>query len=103
MRTPFARTEAMTTETSKDTDALIAELKQLRADFAKLGELLQTTARHAGEDAVQRAKASGEKAWSDAKSGAEDVIEKIEKNPLSAAGIAFGVGMLFGLLFGRRS
>ncbi len=93
----------MTTETNKDTDALIAELRQLRADFAKLGELLQATARQAGEDAMQRAKAQGEKAWNDAKTGAEDVIGKIEKNPLSAAGIAFGVGMLFGLLFGRRS
>jgi len=93
----------MTTETSRDTEALIAELKQLRADFAKLGELLQATARHASEDAMQRARASGEKAWSEAKTGAEDVIQKIEQNPLSAAGIAFGVGMLLGLLFGRRS
>ncbi|MGD0141748.1 MAG: DUF883 domain-containing protein [Rhizomicrobium sp.] len=93
----------MTTETSRDTDALIAELKQLRADFAKLGELLQATARHASEDAVQRAKAQGEKAWAEAKTGAEDVIQKIEQNPLSAAGIAFGVGMLLGLLFARRS
>jgi hypothetical protein len=58
----------MTTDTNKDTDALIAELKQLRADFAKLGELLQATARHASEDAMQRAKASGEKAWNEARS-----------------------------------
>jgi ElaB/YqjD/DUF883 family membrane-anchored ribosome-binding protein len=92
----------MTSETNKDTEALIAELKQLRADFAKLGELLQTTARHAGEDAMQRARESGEKAWADARSGAEDVIEKIEENPVSAAGIAFGVGMLLGLIFGSR-
>lgn len=92
----------MTSDTSKDTDALIAELKQLRADFAKLGELLQATARHAGEDALQRAKAGGEKAWSEARSGAEDVIQKIEQNPVSAAGIAFGVGVLLGLIFGGR-
>jgi ElaB/YqjD/DUF883 family membrane-anchored ribosome-binding protein len=92
----------MTSETNKDTEALVAELKQLRADFAKLGELLQTTARHAGEDAMQRARESGEKAWADARSGAEDVIEKIEENPVSAAGIAFGVGMLLGLIFGSR-
>jgi ElaB/YqjD/DUF883 family membrane-anchored ribosome-binding protein len=92
----------MTSETNKDTEALVAELKQLRADFAKLGELLQTTARHAGEDAMQRARESGEKAWADARSGAEDVIEKIEENPVSAAGIAFGVGMFLGLIFGSR-
>jgi len=92
----------MATDTTKDTEALVAELKQLRADFAKLGELLQATARHAGEDALQKARASGEKAWNDARSGAEDVIQKIEQNPVSSAGIAFGVGILLGLMFGGR-
>ena len=92
----------MTTDTNRDTDALIAELKQLRAEFAKLGELLQATARHAGEDAIQRARAGGEKAWSEARSSAEDVIGKIEQNPVSSAGIAFGVGILLGLIFGGR-
>lgn len=92
----------MTTDINKDTDALIAEIKQLRAEFAKLGELLQSTARHAGEDALRRARASGEQAWNDARSGAEDVIQKIEQNPVSSAGIAFGVGILLGLLFGGR-
>lgn len=92
----------MTSDTSRDTDALIAELKQLRAEFTKLGELLQTTARHAGEDALERARASGEKAWNDARTGAEDVIGKIEENPVSSAGIAFGVGILLGLIFGGR-
>jgi len=92
----------MTADTNKDTDALIAELKQLRADFAKLGDLLQQTARHAGEDALERARATGEKAWADARSNAEDVIQRIEENPVSSAGIAFGIGILLGLIFGGR-
>jgi ElaB/YqjD/DUF883 family membrane-anchored ribosome-binding protein len=92
----------MTTDLNKDTDALVAELKQLRAEFAKLGDLLQQTAKHAGEDAYQRAREGGEKAWAEARSGAEDVMEKIEQNPVSSAGIAFGVGILLGLVFGSR-
>jgi ElaB/YqjD/DUF883 family membrane-anchored ribosome-binding protein len=92
----------MASETTNDVEALAAELKQLRADFAKLGELLQTTARHASEDALNRAKAGGERAWSEAKTNAEDVLQQIENNPLTATGIAFGVGLLLGLLFGGR-
>jgi ElaB/YqjD/DUF883 family membrane-anchored ribosome-binding protein len=92
----------MTTDINKDTDALIAELKQLRAEFTKLGELLQATTRHAGEDAIRRARAGGEQAWNEARSSAEDVIQKIEQNPVSSAGIAFGVGIVLGLIFGGR-
>lgn len=88
-----------------DVNALSDEVKKLRADFVKLADVLRTTASHAGEEAASQARAAGEKAWSGAKSQADEWVQKIEEKPLSATAVAFGVGLLFGLLFagGRRS
>jgi ElaB/YqjD/DUF883 family membrane-anchored ribosome-binding protein len=87
-----------------DVEALTEEVKRLRNDFAKLAEVLRTTAEHAGEEAAEQARAAGERAWSGAKSTADDLVQRIEAKPVSATAIAFGVGVFFGLLFsGRRS
>ena len=92
----------MASDTDKDFDALAAELAQLRTEFAKLSDLLRNTARHAGEDAVRRARQTGEQAWSDAQARTDDAVKQIEQNPLAATGIAFVVGLFLGLIFGRR-
>lgn len=87
-----------------DVEALTDEVKRLRADFAKLAELLRTTAEHAGEEAAEQARAAGERAWTGAKSTADELVQRIESRPVSSTAIAFGVGIFFGLLFaGRRS
>jgi ElaB/YqjD/DUF883 family membrane-anchored ribosome-binding protein len=85
-----------------DVQALSEEVLRLRADLAKLAELLKTTAGHAGEEAANQARAAGERAWTGAKSTADEFLQRIEDRPVSATAIAFGVGMLFGMLFGGR-
>jgi len=93
----------MSTPTENDIAALAAEMKQLRGDFIKIAELLQTTARHAGDDAMARARATGEQAWNEAKAKTGDFIQLIENRPVASTATAFGIGMLIGMLMhGRR-
>ena len=44
----------MSNATEADIQALIAELKVLRADFAKITEIVKETARHGSEEAAER-------------------------------------------------
>lgn len=85
-----------------DVEALTQEVQRLRADFSKIADLLRTTAEHAGEEAATQARVAGEKAWSNAKTAGDDLLHRIEAKPVSATAIAFGVGLIFGLLFGGR-
>jgi ElaB/YqjD/DUF883 family membrane-anchored ribosome-binding protein len=89
--------------TESDVQALSGELKQLRAEFARLGQLLESTARNAGNEAAQAARATGERAWSEVKKSADELASRIESRPVTAAATAFGIGVVLGLLFGRRS
>ena len=87
-----------------DVEALTEEVKRLRADFTKIAELLKRTAEHAGEEAAVQARAAGERAWTGAKTTADELLQRIEARPVSSTAIAFGVGLIFGMLFsGHRS
>ena len=88
--------------TESDVQALSDELKQLRAEFTKLGQLLESAARNAGSEAAQAARATGERAWSEVKKGADDLTQRIEARPVTSAATAFGIGVVLGLLFGAR-
>jgi ElaB/YqjD/DUF883 family membrane-anchored ribosome-binding protein len=88
--------------TESDVQALSDELKQLRAEFTKLGQLLESAARNAGSEAAQAARATGERAWSEVKKGADDLTQRIEARPVTSAATAFGIGVVLGLLFGGR-
>jgi ElaB/YqjD/DUF883 family membrane-anchored ribosome-binding protein len=83
-------------------EALAGEFKQLRTEFARIAHLLEQTARSAGADAASRAKAAGDYVWSETQSTADHVAEKIKEQPLASAGVAFGIGVLLGLIFGSR-
>jgi ElaB/YqjD/DUF883 family membrane-anchored ribosome-binding protein len=85
-----------------DMEALTEEVKRLRADFTKIADLLRLTAEHAGEEAATQARAAGEKAWTGAKSTADELLQRIEGKPVQSTAIAFGIGLIFGLLFGGR-
>lgn len=94
----------MNEQIETDVQALTEEVQRLRADFAKIAELLKTTAGHAGEEAATQARAASERAWTGAKSTADELLQRIESRPVSSTAIAFGIGLIFGLLFaGRRS
>jgi ElaB/YqjD/DUF883 family membrane-anchored ribosome-binding protein len=94
----------MMSATEAEVQALSDELKQLRAEFARLGQLLESTARTAGTEAAQAARATGERAWGEVRTRADDLASRIESRPVTSAATAFGIGVFLGLLFaGRRA
>lgn len=93
----------MTTATEADVNELQSEIKQLRADFAKVTETLQNLLRHGGAEAVGKAQDTAEKLWAEARSKAQGLTAEIEEKPVTAALTAFGIGVVLGMLFcGRR-
>jgi len=88
--------------TEGDIQALRAELKNLRADFSKVTELLKDSARNRGAEAADKLRASAERGWSEAKSTAQTVLEEMEERPLGTAAAVFVAGVLFGVLLGGR-
>jgi len=89
-------------DTETNVDALAGEFRQLRNEFARIASLLEQTARTAGAEAASRARAAGDYVWSETQSTADNFAEKIKEQPLASAGVAFGVGVLLGLIFGGR-
>ncbi len=89
--------------TTADIEALQAEIKQLRSDLSRLSDTIGDVIRHGGSEAVNRARESGERIWGEAKKRAAGVSEEIEEKPVAAAAIAFGLGIVLGMLFsGKR-
>lgn len=89
--------------TDTDIQSLSEELKQLRAEFSKIAQLLESAARHAGDEATQVARDAGEKAWTEVKSRADGLARRIEEKPVSSTAWAFGIGILIGLMCRGRS
>jgi F0F1-type ATP synthase membrane subunit b/b' len=85
-----------------DMEALRAELKNLRADFSRITEILKDTAKNRGAEAADKIRQTAERGWSEAKSTAQTVLEEMEERPLGTAMVVFIGGMLFGLLLGGR-
>ena len=89
-------------ETERNVDSLVNEFRQLKSEFTRIAGLLDQTARAAGAEAANRARAAGEQVWARTESSADEVAAHIREQPLASAGIAFGVGLLIGLILGRR-
>jgi len=103
----------MTTETAVTKDKLVQDLRIVISDAE---DLLRATASQAGEkaaaarekiqDSLHRAKvklAEAEDIMIDnARQAARATDEYVHDNPWRAVGIAAGVGLLIGLLIGRR-
>jgi ElaB/YqjD/DUF883 family membrane-anchored ribosome-binding protein len=89
-------------DTEEHVEALAGEFKQLRAELARMAAMIEQTARAAGAEAKNRARAAGDYVWSETQSTADHMAEKIKEQPLASAGVAFGVGILLGLIFGGR-
>ena len=90
--------------TNTDIAALQTEIKQLRADFAKIAGTMRDIASNSVAGAGQQVQGSTEKVWTEVKRHAENVGAEIENRPVASALTAFGAGILLGLLLnGRRS
>ncbi len=89
-------------ETERNVDSLVSEFRQLKTEIARIAGLLDQTARAAGAEAASRARAAGEQVWARTESSADDLADRIKEQPLASAGIAFGAGVVLGLILARR-
>lgn len=98
-------------ETSAQSD-LEADIRQLRADVAKLTEQLAKTGQHsygaarrAATDSVEHLRAQGEAAVEGFKSNARDLEDQltstVREKPITSLAIAVGVGYFLALLSRR--
>ncbi|MDE2463389.1 MAG: hypothetical protein KGO02_06720 [Alphaproteobacteria bacterium] len=78
------------------------EIKNLREDLARMGSIVEELVRRRANDAVDEVTRRAEKAWEDAGRMSDEAAKVLEANPVATIGGAFGLGILVGLLFGRR-
>lgn len=93
-----ARDEA----TAKDMEALRLEMQQLRTDFSAMGKTLRDMAGTVGTDAYARMRDGAEKAKVRAGQAADTVTQSIEERPLTSVVVAFALGLVMGVVFGRQ-
>lgn len=86
----------------KDIETLRQEMQQLRSDFAALTRTIKDIAGDVGSDAYARLRDRAGKARAQAEHAAETVGQSIEERPFVSMCVAFAVGLLMGLLFGRQ-
>jgi ElaB/YqjD/DUF883 family membrane-anchored ribosome-binding protein len=92
----------MTDKPDPDIAALLAEIKHLREDFSRMGNVVEDLVRHRGHAAADKMSQHAEKAWDSVHRGAESATHTLEQHPMTTLGSAFGLGLLFGMLFGNR-
>jgi ElaB/YqjD/DUF883 family membrane-anchored ribosome-binding protein len=92
----------MSQTTEADIQALMNEMKNLRSDFVKIGEILKDAARHGSADAADRVREQAERGWSTARSKAQTLVDEMEERPFGTAMVVFIAGLLLGLIVGRR-
>lgn len=90
----------MTAET--DTHSLMAEVHQLRADFARIADALHASVRRRGGEVLGSAEDAAQKIFDEARRRTDGLAREIEQKPIAAALGAFGVGLLLGALFSAR-
>jgi ElaB/YqjD/DUF883 family membrane-anchored ribosome-binding protein len=93
----------MADQPNADIAALQTDIKQLRADFAKIAGTMLDLASNSVAGAEEKVVASADKVWTEAKRHAQNVGREIEERPIASALTAFATGIILGLLLsGRR-
>ncbi len=84
-------------------ETLRKELDQLRSDIAALTHTLKDIATDQGSAAYGKVRRSAQSAKDEAVHAAGAVGHEISERPFTSVLSAFSVGLLMGMLFGRRS
>ncbi len=87
---------------SKDVEALRQEMAKLRTDFSAMTKTLKDIAGEAGSDAYAKMRERADKARIQAEKAADQVTHSIEERPFTSVVLAFALGFLMGVLFGRQ-
>ena len=88
---------------NEDVKKLTDDMTELKAGFTRIAETLADLVRLRGQEAASRVQGAAQDTWSDAKETLDDVKKKIHDEPVTASLVAFGIGLLLGiLLFGGR-
>jgi ElaB/YqjD/DUF883 family membrane-anchored ribosome-binding protein len=87
---------------NEDVKKLTDDVGELKAGFSRIAETLSDLVRQRGQEAKARLEATAEDTWTEAKHQFEGVKAKIHEDPVTAVVASFGIGLLLGLLFGRR-
>jgi ElaB/YqjD/DUF883 family membrane-anchored ribosome-binding protein len=87
---------------SKDVEALRQEIAQLRTDFSALTRTMKDIAGDAGSEAYARVREKAGQARVQAEKAADQVTQSIEERPFTSVLVAFALGLLMGVLFGRQ-
>ena len=97
-----------------EVDALKADLARIREDLARLKDVLKESGREeiaAARERLEREarklmeelRRSSAKVTDEGRRQVERIEREIESHPLQSLGLAFGLGLLLGVLFGRRA
>lgn len=85
-----------------ETQSLVVEMRQLRADFARIADTLQAMVRQRGGEALGTAEDAAHKLLEEARRRTEGLAREIEQKPVTTALGAFGLGVVLGALFSAR-
>jgi ElaB/YqjD/DUF883 family membrane-anchored ribosome-binding protein len=87
----------------EDVKKLTDDVSELKAGFTRIAETLADLVRLRGQEAAARIQNTAQGTWSEAKETLGGVKQKIHDEPVTAAAVAFGIGLVLGiLLFGGR-
>lgn len=104
----------MTRNAKSDARDMIADMTALHADVARLAETIGELARHGKQtashhfndaigDAQDKIVSSAAKAQTQLRAAGDDIEASIERNPLIAISIAFGIGICVGMMSRPRN
>jgi ElaB/YqjD/DUF883 family membrane-anchored ribosome-binding protein len=84
-------------------ETLRKELDQLRSDIGSLSRTLKDIATDQGSAAYEKVKQSAQRAQTQATEAIGAVGSEIGERPFTSMFTAFGIGLVIGMLFSRRS